>query len=78
MLVKEKLHKIIDSIEDENILKGYLKLFSSLNESEVGKLYQSLTEAQKNELNISYEESLDPTNLISHEEVKRSHQKRMR
>ena len=35
----------------------------------------NLTAEQKEELLASYEESFDPKNLISHEEVKKKHKK---
>ena len=70
MVVKEKLHKIIDEIKDEKLLKGFYRLISSLEQSQNGKLYRSLSEEQKNELNLSYEESFSENNLLDHEDVK--------
>ena len=58
--------------------KENLKLLSGLDSKNDGKIYHLLSEPEKTELDIAFEESLDPTNLISHEEVKRSHQKWMR
>jgi len=75
MLVKEKLHKIIDEIADENILSGFLSLFTSLKDENQGKLFHSLSEEQQKELLISYDESLISENLITHEEVKRMNSK---
>lgn len=71
MLVKEKLHKIIDEIADENILNGFLNLFTSLKEENQGKLFDSLSQEQQIELSISYDESLNDENLISHKEMQR-------
>ena len=75
MLIREQLHKIIDEIEDEQTLKGFLSLFSSIQEEQQGEHFKSLTKAQKAELLISYEESLDSKNLLSHSEVKKGHSK---
>lgn len=75
MKTKEEFHKLIDKIEDEQILKGYFELIQKLNKLETGELWNSLTEAQRNELMISYEESYDTQNLISHELVKKQHDK---
>jgi len=52
MLVKEKLRKVINEIEDEKKLEGIYRLISSLEKNQEGELYNSLTEAQKNELNF--------------------------
>jgi len=75
MVVKEKLHKIIDEIKDEKKLEGFYRLISSLEKLQIGKLYDSLTDEQKNELNLSYDESFDEKNLLNHEEVKSEYSK---
>ncbi len=75
MKIKEEFHHLIDSIDDEQLLKGYYELIQNLNSSENSQLWDNLTEEQKEELQIAYEESFDPANLISHEEVKKSHEK---
>lgn len=75
MLIREKLHKIIDEIEDEQTLQGFLSLFTSLKEEQQGKLFKNLTEDQKAELLISYEESFDSDNLLPHSKVKEEHSK---
>ncbi len=70
MLVKDKFHALIDQIEDERALESYLNLIMNLNTSDNGKLYATLTNVQKDELEVSYLESFDKSNLISNEEVK--------
>ena len=40
-------------------LEGFYRLISSLEKLHVGKLYETLTEEQKNDLNLSYDESFD-------------------
>lgn len=73
MRTKEAFHKLIDEIEDEEVLKGYFELFQRLNSTQTGKLWDSLSPDEKNELLLSYEESFDAKNQISHEEVKGQH-----
>lgn len=73
MRTREAFHKLIDKIENEEILKGYFELIQRLNGNQTGKLWDSLNAEEKNELLLSYEESFDPKNLVSHEEVKRQH-----
>lgn len=70
MRIKEEFHKLIDKIDNEEILKGYFELIQRLNSNQTGKLWDSLTSDEKEELSLSYEESFDPKNLVSHEDVK--------
>ncbi len=78
MRTKDDFHNLIEKIEDEEVLKGYFKLIQRLNNHQTGELWDSLSPEEKDELLLSYEESLDPTNLISHEEVKKQHDKWLR
>lgn len=75
MLVKEKFHKLIDQIDDEKALEAYLNLILKLNRHESGKLYSMLTNKQKEELEISYQESFEESNLLSNETVKGKYSK---
>tara|TARA_R110000796_G_scaffold252637_1_gene389621 strand:- start:62229 stop:62468 length:240 start_codon:yes stop_codon:yes gene_type:complete len=75
MRTKEDFHKLIEKIEDEEILKGYFKLIQRLNNNQTGELWDGLSPAEKEELLLSYDESFDPNNLVSHEEVKNQHNK---
>lgn len=73
MRTKEEFHSLIDKIEDEELLKSYLQLIQRLNKNQTGELWNSLSSDEKEELLLSYDESLNPSNLISHEEVKKQH-----
>tara|TARA_R110001592_G_scaffold108190_1_gene302619 strand:+ start:169 stop:408 length:240 start_codon:yes stop_codon:yes gene_type:complete len=75
MRTKEDFHKLIEKIEDEEVLKGYFKLIQRLNNNQTGELWDGLSPAEKEELLLSYDESFDPNNLVSHEEVKKQHNK---
>lgn len=78
MKTKDEFHNLIDKIEDEEVLKGYFKLIQRLNNNQTGELWDSLSLAEKDELLLSYDESFKPNNLISHEEVKKQHDKWLR
>ena len=78
MKTKEEFHSLIDKIEDEEVLKGYFKLIQTLNDHQTGKLWDSLKSEEKEELLLSYEESLNPKNLVSHNDVKKQHDKWLR
>lgn len=75
MRTKEDFHKLIDKIEDEAVLKGYFNLIQRLNNNQTGELWNTLSTEEKDELLLSYEESSNPNNLISHDDVKKQHTK---
>ena len=78
MRTKDDFHNLIDKIEDEEVLKGYFKLIQRLNNNHTGELLDGLSPEEKNALLLSYEESFDSNNLISHEEVKKQRDKWLR
>ena len=78
MRTKEAFHKLIDKIDNEEILKGYFELIQRLNTNQTGSLWDSLGSEEKDELLLSYEESFESKNLISHEDVKGQHDKWLR
>jgi len=65
--VKTELHKIIDEVKDEKLLTSILRMLK--NENEVHSDW-SVSDSQKRELDIAYEESLDEKNLLDWEIVK--------
>lgn len=75
MKVKEEFHKLIDTIDDDEMLVAYYNLISQLNKQETGKLFQKLTNKQKQELSLAYRESFNPVDLLSHQEVKSQYEK---
>lgn len=75
MKIKEEFHQLIDSIDDEDVLKSYFQLVQLLTNEQTGKLWNQLTDLQKEDLLLAYEESFTPENLVSHNHVKQSHSK---
>jgi hypothetical protein len=75
MSTKEAFHQLIDKIKNEEILRGYFKLIERLNSYNETELWTNLSKTEKEELLLSYEESFDKHNLISHEEVKKQNAK---
>jgi hypothetical protein len=75
MKTKEDFHKLINKIENAEVLKGYFKLIQRLSSNQTGELWNSLSAEEKEELLLSYDESLDQNNLISHEHAKKQHDK---
>jgi hypothetical protein len=73
MKTKEDFHKLIDEITDEEALKSYFQLVQKLNDNQIGELWNKLNSEEKEELLLSYQESFNPDNLISHEQVRKQH-----
>jgi hypothetical protein len=73
MKTKEDFHKLIDEITDEEALKSYFQLVQKLNDNQTGELWNKLNSEEKEELLLSYQESFNPDNLISHEQVRKQH-----
>lgn len=68
--LKSDLHKILDSIENEDLLRtlyDFLKLRVSGKE---GQIWEELSEEQKEEVYLSYKESREDSNLITWKSVK--------
>jgi hypothetical protein len=69
--LKASLHKIVDKISNEELLRtiyDFLKLRENLEE---GRIWKALSEDQKKEVYLSYEESEDESKLIDWDEVKK-------
>lgn len=73
--IKQKLHDLIEKIDNESLLNQVYELIYKKNISKEGDLWSKLTTDQQKEVLLSLEESNDPNNLISNEEVKKEHKK---
>ncbi|MEO5673274.1 MAG: hypothetical protein ABIQ74_01385 [Chitinophagales bacterium] len=67
--LKSQLHHLIDQLDDPNILGEYYKEIKKAVAVSKTKLWDTLTDDQKQEVLLSYEESKDPGNLVDHETV---------
>lgn len=73
--IKQKLHDLIEKIDNEAILNQVYELIYKKSSSKEGDLWNKLTPEQQQEVLLSLEESNTPNNLISNEEVKKNHKK---
>lgn len=71
MNTKEKFHLLIEGIENERELNSYYHLIQRLSLNSQGELLSDLSAQEKNELEISYQESEDPNQLIPQSEVEK-------
>ena len=69
--LKTSLHKIVDKINNEELLRTVYDFLKLRENSEEGRIWKTLTEDQKKEVYLSYEESEDERNLVDWETVKK-------
>ena len=67
--LKSNLHKIIDSIEDEQLLRAISRFLEKRENTEDGQLWKELTDEQKKEVLHAYDESEDEVNLINDKDI---------
>ena len=63
--LKSNLHKIVDKIDNEQLLQTIYDFLKLSENSQEGQIWKSLTEEQKKEAYLSYQESEDDKNLVS-------------
>ncbi|HEY9005130.1 MAG TPA: hypothetical protein VIM75_03305 [Ohtaekwangia sp.] len=68
--LKSDLHKILDKIDNEQLLRAIYDFLKQREDAKEGQIWSTLTEEQKKEVYLSYEESNDDDNLIDWNEVK--------
>jgi hypothetical protein len=67
--LKSNLHKMVDRIEDEQLLRAIYSFLENRENSEEGRMWRQLTDEQKKEVLQAYEESEDEANLIDDNDV---------
>jgi hypothetical protein len=72
--IKSDFHRLIDRIDNEELLSAFYQLLEKRSEQQTGKLWDSLTEEEKSELLLSYDESQDESNWISEDVIKKKHE----
>jgi hypothetical protein len=71
--LKSDLHKMLDRIENEQLLRTIYDFLKQRETAKEGQIWQSLTEEQKIEVYSSYEESQADHHLIDWETVKKKY-----
>lgn len=69
--LKSNLHKIVDEIDNEQLLRAIYDFLKQRVNSEEGQIWKALTEEQKKEVYLSYEESENENNLTDWDDVKK-------
>ena len=68
--MKSDLHKILDRIENEQLLRTIYDFLKQGEIAQEGQIWKTLTEEQKKEVYLSYEESQDDKILIEWDTIK--------
>ncbi len=68
-LLKSNLHKLIDQIENQSLLEDYYKEMKNILEKSQDNVWDKLTDDQKKEILLSYEESEIETDHIENDSV---------
>ena len=71
--LKSSLHQILDKIENEQLLRTVYDFLKHGEKAEVGQIWKTLTEEQKKEVYLSFEESQDDTKLIAWDDLKKKY-----
>ena len=67
--LRRSIHKIVDKIDNEELLQTLHDFLKIRTTTKPGRLWDSLTVKQKQEVLLAYEESEDESNLIPKEEA---------
>lgn len=70
--LKSNIHKIVDRIQSEQLLQTIYDFLKSREKNKPGRLWDTLTEEQKQEVLLAYEESEDENNLLDRDQVFKS------
>jgi hypothetical protein len=71
--VKKNFHTLIDSINNENLLINFYDIMKTRISTQDGQLWNRLSKIEQEELLLALEDSKNPENLISNEEMKKKH-----
>ena len=73
--LKSSIHTFIDQIDNIELLKAYYNELKGLIKNKNTDLWDSLSERQKKEVLLSFDESEQDENLIDNEEVMKKYEK---
>lgn len=66
---KSNIHKIVEGIQSEHLLQTLYDFLKVQETNKKGGLWDTLTEAQKHEVLLAFDESEDEINLIDREKL---------
>lgn len=70
--LKSNIHKIVDGIQSEQLLQTLYDFLKSREKNKSSRLWDTMTEEQKQEVMLGYDESEDENNLLDRDQVFKS------
>lgn len=70
--LKSNIHKIVDEIQSEQLLQAIYDFLKTREKNKSSRLWDTLTEEQKREVLLAYDESEDENNLLDRDQVFKS------
>ena len=67
--LKSNIHQIVDRIQSEQLLETIYGFLKTRETTKPGEIWNSLTDEQKKEVLLSFEESEDENNLVDIDDV---------
>ena len=67
--LKSNIHQIVDRIQSEQLLETIYGFLKTREATKPGEIWNSLTDEQKKEVLLSFEESEDENNLVDIDDV---------
>ena len=77
-ILKDDLHKLIDTTEDKKLLEGVFMILSGRNDYNQGELWTNLTQEQQQSVLNSEREINDASAWVSHQDIKTANKKWLR
>ena len=71
--LKTKLLRILEKIEDEQLLRTIYDVLKQVENNKTGKIWKTLSKDQKKEVYASYEESENDTNMTNWDDIKKKY-----
>ncbi len=73
--IKHRFHDLIDQVDDEKALSHYFEIVTSEIKGDATDFWDDIIPEEQTEILEAYEDSKDPKNWITHEEVKHKYEK---
>jgi len=62
--LKANIHNIVESIQNEQLLQAVYDFLKLKENTQTGKIWNSVSQAERDEVLLAYEESKDKSNVI--------------
>lgn len=71
--LRSDLHKILDKIDNEQLLRSIYEFLKEQEQNEEGKIWRTLSDDQKQEVSKSNEEAANESNIKRWDDIKKKY-----